>query len=126
MPLDLTDLSQIPTPSPNQVKKDLQRESIRVNGLLCNGSSGFIYHLLVICRLSGIRKTLSGVIDIYVNIDAGMDVHPEETLESNSTIRLDHSVKADHTNTTLIDKIVESICRTRIGEYCYNFLCTCD
>lgn len=41
MPVDLVELSTIPTPSPLQIRKDLQRESLCVNGLLYNGSSGF-------------------------------------------------------------------------------------
>lgn len=106
----------------------------------------------VIFRLSGIRNALSDVIATYVA--NGVEIDPMNPVQSgrindDSSDRTecngdhimvcddDHVITHNHTpitqsnhNTTTpssalpIDKILESISRTRIGEYCYNLLRT--
>lgn len=122
LPLDPVELSAIPVPSTLQIRKDLQRESLRVNGLLCNGASGFVSFLFLICSLSNVRKTLFDVIGTYVTIDDATDVRNPDASKSVDGMQ---STCTDSSDTTLpIDQILESISRTRIGEYCYNLLCT--
>ena len=113
LPLDPVELSAIPVPSTLQIRKDLQRESLRVNGLLCNGASS----------LSNVRKTLFDVIGTYVTIDDATDVRNPDASKSVDGMQ---STCTDSSDTTLpIDQILESISRTRIGEYCYNLLLRC-
>ena len=122
LPLDPVELSAIPVPSTLQIRKDLQRESLRVNGLLCNSASGFVSFLFLICSLSNVRKTLFDVIGTYVTIDDATDVRNPDASKSVDGMQ---STCTDSSDTTLpIDQILESISRTRIGEYCYNLLRT--
>lgn len=95
-PIDQNELSSIPIPSASQIQKDLQRESFIVNGTVFSGALGYGYGEQLPTRASYIRSSL---------VNACSSIVDQDTIDAT------------------VDRVIEMISRTRIGEYCYNELC---
>ena len=85
-----SELALIPTPSSLQIEKDLVRESFIMNGVPIDGSSGYYLLFVVISSFSRVRQSIQQLVNSQKNGDE------------------------------ITGKVLQHICRTRIGEYCYN------